>query len=215
MPWTTELPNLIYVSSPRGSGKSYLLVQMLINKELYFQQFDKIFIFSPSINSPVNASMFDLLGLPNNQIFTKWDEKKLVQIDKMKMRNLDEQWLVIVDDFISRKEFKLSEKAMEIMVNGRHKNLSLWVTSQKNTLGNTTLRSNADQFITFDLRSQNEMESIYKDNAIGGLSKKQFYKILHESTKEKYSFLNINYQDKEIWYTFTKKELPQPDYLIK
>ena len=213
MPWTTKLPNLIYVSSPRGSGKSHLIVQMLMNENLYFQQYDRIFIFSPSINSPVNASLFDLLGLPQSQIFTKWDEKMLCKIDKMKMRKIDEQWLVIVDDFISRKDFKVSDKAMEIMVNGRHKNLSLWITSQKNTLGNTTLRSNADQFITFALRSQNEMESIYKDNAIGGVSKKQFYKMIHEATNEKYGFLNINYQDNEIWYSFTKKEIPKPDYI--
>ena len=215
MVWTTKLPNLIYISAPRGSGKSYLIVQMLMNKHLYFQQFDKIFIFSPSINSPVNDSLFQLLGLPSSQIFTKWDERILEKIDKQKMRNIDQQWLIVVDDFISRKEFKLSQKALEIFVNGRHKNLSMWITSQKNTLGNTTLRTNADQFITFALRSQKEMESVYLDNAIGGVDKKQFYKIIHEATSEKYGFLNINYQDNEIWYSYIKKEIPKPDYLKK
>lgn len=213
MTWTTKLPNLIYISAPRGSGKSYLIVQMLLNKDLYFQKYDKIFIFSPSIDSPVNQSLFSLLNLPDTQVFTEWDERKLRNIDKMKMRKLDEQWLVIVDDFISRKEFKVSEKSMEIFVNGRHKNLSMWITSQKNTLGATTLRTNADQFITFALRSQNELESVYKDNSIGGISKKQFYKLVYEATKEKYGFLNINYPDKEIYYNYTKTEIPQPDYL--
>ena len=212
MTWTTELPNLVYISSPRGSGKSHLICQMLLNEELYFQKYDKVFIFSPSIYSPVNESKFLLLGIPPKRIFTKWDEKTLIKIDKEKMRHIDEQWCIIVDDFISRKDFKLSEKALEIMVNGRHKNLSLWVTSQKNNLGNTTLRCNADQFITFELRSQNEMESIYKDNCIGGLNKKQFYKVLSEATKEKYSFLNINYQDREIWYSFKKHEIPRSEF---
>lgn len=215
MAWTTEAPNLIYFSAPRGSGKSYLIVQMLLNKDLYLEKFEKIFIFSPSIYSPVNASIFQLLGIPKKQIFTEWDEEILEKIDKEKVKpaHIDEQWLVIVDDFISRREFRLSDTAINIMVNGRHKNLSLWITSQRNTLGNTTLRSNADQFITFALRSEQEMKSVYESNAIGGISKKQFYRMLYEATSEEYGFLNINYKDKEVYYSWRKVETPQPDYL--
>jgi hypothetical protein len=212
MTWTTKIPNLIYISAPRGSGKTYLIVQMLMNEELYLKQFDKIFIFSPSLSDSADNNLFDLLGLPDNQMFDKFDEKKLAKIIKYKKRKPEEQWLIVCDDCIGESAFKNSELARILSYNGRHLGISFWVTSQKATAGSTCIRTNADQSIFFCPRSMNEIEALYRDSAINGITKKQFVKLLTEATKEKYGFLNINYTEKEVWYSYSKQPLPEPDF---
>lgn len=211
MPWTTKLPNLVYVSAPRGSGKSYLIVQMLMNENLYLQQYDKIFIFSPSLDDVNDGNLFDLLGLPKAQLFSKFDEKVIGRLMKYKKRRPQEQWLIVMDDMIGQKEFKNSELCRILAYNGRHLNISFWITSQKANAGSTAIRSNADQCIFFAPRSRNEIEALYLDSAINGITKKQFIKLLTDATREKYSFLMINYVDKEIWFNYTKKDMPEPD----
>lgn len=211
MPWTTKLPNLVYVSAPRGSGKTYLIVQMLMNEQLYFQQYDKIIIFSPSLDDVNDGNLFDLLQLPKSQLFSEFDEKKIKRIMKMKRRRPDEQWLIIADDCIGEANFKNSELCRILAYNGRHLNLSFWVTSQKATAGSTAIRSNADQCIFFAPRSRNEIEALYQDSAINGISKKQFIKLLTTATREKHSFMNINYVDKELYFNYSLQEMPEPD----
>lgn len=211
MPWTTKVPNLVYVSAPRGSGKSYLLVQMLMNEELYLQTYDRIFIFSPSLDDVNDGNLFDHLQLPKSQLFSQFDEKVIKRLMKLKKRRPEEQWLIIADDCIGESNFKNSELCRILAYNGRHLNISFWITSQKANAGSTAIRSNADQCIFFAPRSRNEIEALYLDSAINGITKKQFIKLLTEATKEKYSFLNINYVDKEIWFNYTKKEMPEPD----
>lgn len=209
--WTTKIPNLIYISAPRGSGKSYLMVQMLMNPELYYQKFDKIFIFSPSLDDVNDGNLFDLLNLPQSQLFGSFEEKKLKQIMKKKRRRPMEQWLVVMDDCVADKSFKNSDIAREISFNGRHLNVSMWITSQKATAGATAVRSNADQSIFFKPRSMAEIEALYQDSAVNAISKKQYIRLLNDCTREKYSFLMINYYNNTVWKKFSKLPMPEPD----
>ena len=212
MTWTTKIPNLVYISAPRGSGKTYLIVQMLMNEDLYFQQYDKIFIISPSLADINDNNLFDLLGLPRKQLFDKFEDKIIDKIMKAKRKKPEEQWLLVADDCIGEAEFKNSELARILSYNGRHLGISFWITSQKATAGSTAIRTNADQSIFFSPRSMNEIEALYRDSAINGITKKQFVKLLTDATRERYGFLNINYVDKEVWFSYTKVETPTPDY---
>lgn len=209
--FVTKIPNLMYISAPRGSGKTYLLVQMLMNPSLYFQQYDKVFVFSPSLDDVNDGNLFDLLGLPNNQMFNRFDEKKLEQLLKLKRKKREEQWLILLDDCVHDKTLKNSNITREIAFNGRHLGVSLWITSQKATAGATAVRSNCDASIFFRPRSMAEIENLYLDSAVNAITKKQFVKLLNDCTKEKYSFLAINYYNNTIWKNFTKLEMPEPD----
>lgn len=206
-----KLPTLIYMCGHRGAGKTYSLIQLFVNEQIYYQQFDKIFVFSPSLGDVNDNNLFDLLGLPKRQLFDKFDEKILDKIIKAKRKKPEEQWAIIFDDVIGDTHFKNSELSRTICLNGRHMNISMFVTSQRSTLGSTSLRTNADACFFWRPRSGNEIDAIYRDSCINGISKKKFTKLLMDNTKDKHDFLMINYTNNTCWNNFTKVETPTYD----
>lgn len=194
-----KLPFLMYLSAPRGSGKTYFIVQNLINPELYFQVFDKIFLFTPSI---ADDDIYNILELPQKQIFTEFDEDKLMKL--LKKKGTEEQWLIIFDDMISDNDFKNAKLTKLLAYNGRHMGVSVIVSSQKSTAGNTAIRTNADACVIWRPRSFNEIEALYRDNAIDAMNKKSFQQLVMDTTKEPYSFLYINYQTGEVYRNYKK-----------
>lgn len=208
-----KIPFLIYLSGARGSGKSTTLIELLLTPDLYLHKFDKIFVFSPSLDDVNDGSLFDLLNLPKSQVFSKFTEKKLEAIIKHKKKHPDKQYLIIFDDVIGDKEFKNSDLMRTIAINGRHMNISAIVTSQKSTMGSTVIRTNADMTILYRPRSMNEIECLFKDSCINGISRKQFVRLIMNATDEKYSFLAINYTNNTCWRRYTQIPTPEPDYL--
>lgn len=204
-----KLPTLQYICGNRGAGKTVLLIQLLMNPNLYYQDFDRIYVFSPSLLDQDDANLFYLLGLPSKQMFHEFNEKKLKEIISKKKRKPDEQWAIIFDDVIGDKDFKNSELSRTICLNGRHMGISMFVTSQKSTLGSTDVRTNADGCFLFRPRSGNEIEALFKDSCINGISKRQFTKFLMDNTKEKHDFLYINYQNNTTWHNYTQVEAPE------
>ena len=192
-----KLPFLMYLSAPRGSGKTYFIVQNLMNPELYFQEFDRIFLFTPSV---ADDDIYNILELPDKQIFTEFEESKVMKL--IKKKKPDEQWLFIFDDMISDNDFKNATLTRLLAYNGRHMGISVIVSSQKSTAGNTAIRTNADACVIWRPRSNNEIESLYKDNAINAMTRKEFTKLIMDNTKEQYSFLYINYQKNEVYKNY-------------
>lgn len=203
-----KIPTLQYLCGSRGSGKTFLLIQLFMTEGLYFQEFDKIYVFSPSLMDENDASLFDYLNLPSKQLFYEFDEKKLDMILKKKKRKPQEQWAIIFDDVIGDKEFKNNDLVKTICLNGRHMGVSMFITSQKSTLGTTSVRTNADGCFFFRPRSGNELEAIYKDSCINGINRKQFTKLVMDATVEKHDFLYINYQNNTTWHNFKQIETP-------
>lgn len=191
-------PFLMYLSAPRGSGKTYFVVQQLVNPDLYFQEFDRVYLFTPSIG---DDDVYNILQLPPRQIFTEFDEKKLMKL--VEKKNPNEDWLMIFDDMISDNDFKNAKLMRLLAFNGRHMGISVIVTSQKSTGANTAIRTNADACVIWRPRSNNEIESLYRDNAINAMKKREFEELIMNCTKEPYSFLFINYQKNEIYCNYS------------
>jgi NhaP-type Na+/H+ and K+/H+ antiporter len=194
-----KVPFLMYCSAPRGSGKTYFVVQQLVNPDLYFQEFDKVFLFTPSIG---DDDVYNILQLPPKQIFTEFDEKKVMKLVEKKKD--DDQWLFIFDDMIGDNDFKNAKFMRLLAYNGRHMGISVIITSQKSTAGNTAIRTNADACVIWRPRSNNEIEALYRDNAINAMRKREFEEMIMKNTEEKYSFLYINYQTNEVYRNYEK-----------
>ena len=191
---------VLYISAPRGSGKTYLLVNLLVNPLLYNGRFDQIFFFCPSFYDDPKYSVIDV---PSSHVFEKFNENKIKALLKNKKR--DEHYLFVFDDCIAQENFKKNsgEHVLnEIAVNGRHMGVSIIMTSQKTTGASSFIRSQADGVIIFKARSLTELETIYQDNSVGTISKKEFIKLVDHCTNEQYSFLYINYQSNTIFKNF-------------
>jgi hypothetical protein len=200
-------PFLKYLSAPRGSGKSFYIVQCLVNPELYYEEFDRIFLFTPSI---ADDDIYRLLDLPDRQIFTEFDENKINRL--IKKKNPDESYLFIFDDMISDKALKNSDLLKLLAYNGRHMGVSVIVASQKSTAGITAIRTNADSCVIWRPRSINELEALHRDNAIECMNRKQFTKLIMDNTKVKHSFIYINYQTNEVYANYKRLDISK--YLV-
>lgn len=195
-------PFVIYMSAPRGSGKTHLLLQLLISEDFYNDVFDKIYFVCPSF---FQDPKYSILDLPPNQVMLKYDEKKIETI--IKNKSDDDEYLFIFDDCITQDSFKSNTNNQilnTIAVNGRHMGVSLIIASQKTSGSSSFIRSQADGVYIWKPRSRNEIEALYEDNSIGTLSKKEFMELLDYATSEKYSHLFINYQNGNVYKNFKK-----------
>jgi len=198
-------PFVIYMSAPRGSGKTHMLLNLLILDEFYNDVFDKIYFVCPSFNQDPKYSVLDL---PASQVMTEFDEKKIEKIIKNKPEF--DEYLFVFDDCITTTGFKKNTNDQilnTIAVNGRHMGVSMIIASQKTSGSSSFIRSQADGVYIWKPRSRNEIEAIYEDNSIGTLKKNEFIQLLEYCTHEKYSHLFINYQNNQVYKNFNRIDL--------
>ena len=198
-------PFVIYMSAPRGSGKTYLLLNLLILDEFYNDTFDRIYFICPSF---FQDPKYSILDLPKSQVMTEFNEKKIETI--IKKKKADDEYLFVFDDCITQSSFKNNNNDCilnTIAVNGRHMGISMIIASQKTSGSSSFIRSQADGVYIWRPRSRNEIEAIYEDNSIGTLSKNEFVELLERCTDEQYSHMYINYQNNRVYKNFERIEI--------
>lgn len=200
-----KAPFLFLISAKRNSGKSVLLLNLLVHKDLLYQRFDVIYVFSPTWNY---QNTFDVLDLPPEQVFEEFDEKKIAEIIE---ENKEEQKevLIIFDDCISSKGFKKTTEHSplnHIATLGRHFNISLIIISQKLTSVSTQVRQNSDYIVLFAI---NPLETkLAYDTFCNSISNyKDWQEMVKYCTKDRYNFLFIDNHLGEFYHNFNKLQI--------
>jgi hypothetical protein len=194
---------VLYISAPRRSGKSTLLVNLLTRPEFYRNKFDKIYIFSQTIY--LDGTWGKVLSLlPKEQIFEEFDPEKIMQIID---RNREGQKiLIVVDDCIGDAGFKKldsSDVLTLISTRGRHFNVSLIVSSQAVSAVSSHFRKNTDCIIVFATENSKERTIIHEE-FLAHMSKDEFRQIFNFATKDKHSFLLFNKMTGNVHRNFNK-----------
>ena len=194
-----------------GCGKSHLIREFILNKNLYFKKFSLVLFITPS----------------------KFEDPQIVLDDKNHRHNLDVDWLyktlydfksfaeekspdvkdrnilIIFDDVVS--ELKKSEKdpkLMSLFYNRRHILgsgfvISHIITTQKYVLCPPKIRSVITAVLAFPLMSMYwrrlENECIYDS-----YDRKWTNKFLKDMKDEKFSFIYIRLDNSKIFYKFEK-----------
>jgi len=122
-----------------GSGKSWLLTELLLNKELLYKKFQHVFIYTPT---PLEGIRMDL----NLNWFTEFTPESLESCIDWADKENSQRVLVILDDVIGTlKNMQNSEKLMNLIFNRRHKLkngvISFIITTQKYILCPPRIRS--------------------------------------------------------------------------
>ena len=145
-----KLPATGILLGPSKSGKTVAMISMIL--EQYRGCFERIYIFSPSINvddgrRPVKQYIEETMKVPTDReqvYFEDWDEAALRQIirqqrkitetsKQLKMKQLY-QILILIDDFADSPHLhkKTGDAALDtLFVRGRHFQISTWVSTQK------------------------------------------------------------------------------------
>lgn len=216
-----RLPFSLLEIAPKGSGKSVLLQNLLF---IYYKFFDNIFIFSPTIFLDDKwGRTIEKLKIPVTNLFTSYKESELTMLmEKIKefnkgKRNKEKvRTLIIFDDIIEQlpKGKKLSAMN-KLFMNHRHYLISHIVVSQSFKKVDNVGRMNTTGMILFRTDNKGERKKIVEELA-GNYSYAEFEKMYVDATKEKFSFMFINYDNKKIFRKFEEQigDLNKdPDYL--
>ena len=178
--------------------------------EQYRGVFEKIYIFSPSINIddgwvPVKKYIEQDLGAEREQTYyDEWDEaalrssiqrqRKITQTSKkLEMKKLY-QVLIILDDYADSPQLHKPHGALDtLFIRGRRMQISTWVRSQKLRLISAAVRVNQQFLCCWRLRSQHELDAVIEELSVL-LPKDKVHSMYEQATREPYSFLFVYYQ---------------------
>ena len=210
-----DLPmKCLIVGKSELSGKSTMIGNLLLRpydaedvggKEFYKGDFkgENIYIVNPSLHLDDKwVNIVRAKRIPDGNIYIEFDEDLLTELYK----KLEEQYaeevsqgkvhqkLIIFDDCAYSGDLKSKNHGIlsKMIANGRHIALSTIITSQKYSSINTLVRENATALILFE-SSAKQVELIAEDHAIQ--SKKDFEKMYRACTRDKHSFMVINYSN--------------------
>ena len=186
LPWNA----FIYIVGAPGAGKSNIVYNLLCKKSkprFYYKQFDKVYIFSPSLHT-INKK----INLPDDQMINHLDINKLTEIvnEQLELGKNGDHNLFVIDDLINDIKGNIPE-LLRISYNRRHigKGSTLIITSQKYNKLDNALRAVASQIIMLN-NNKKELESLYLDHI--NIEKDEFEKLVDFVFDKKYNFLLIN-----------------------
>jgi len=174
----------------KGSGKSNLFLQFLLNPSGYFRAYDRIIFASPTFRSqfPILWNRLDAKGIT---VFNAFSEQLLADIIHEQETN-DLKTLLVSDDNGEDLKHLPQSKLNALVSNSRHLRLSCVFLCQKITQVPTIVRANTDCFIVFAACAQVELEALYREVSI--VDKKRFLELFRESTQHEYAYLCISIQ---------------------
>lgn len=210
-----DLPfKLIIVGKSELSGKSTMIGNLLLRPfddedydgcEFYKHDFegDNIYVVCPSIMLDTKwASIIKGKKIPEANVMMEYDETELEMLYKRLEQQYQEeledgdvkQKLIIFDDcsFSGALKDKIFGILARIVCNGRHSAISSIFTTQKYSSLSTTIRENATGCIFFEC-SHKQMELVAEDHS--SIPKKEFERMFRDATKEKHSFMIVNYSN--------------------
>lgn len=172
----------------KGSGKSRLFLECLLNENGYRNKYHEIVIVSPTFRAQFEGlwSKLSPLGIKVHDEIT---EGLLTELISQQEHN-DTNILVVFDD--NGEIFKhIPQSSLNLFIsNSRHLRLSCVFLAQKLSQLSTIIRANADVFVCFSACSFIELSALWKEVSV--VERKRFLEIFKETTKEPYCFLVIS-----------------------
>lgn len=172
-----------------GSGKTVLCSNFLLNKQLFYRYFDKIYILSPS--GSIDDS-FAGLKIPKDQVVTDNFIEKLEEIieeQKGKIENCSEdeapdlskaeKVLIIFEDLSAQVKLMNSKAFKIIFTQNRHLCVSVIAIVHKYKQLMRMARLNASHLMLFRC-SATEIDALYTEHGTSQ-SKKEFYQMVEDS----------------------------------
>ncbi len=183
-------PSISLFSGSAGSGKSTLVANLLTSPLMYCGYFDAIFLLIGSLDD-IYDDLIEKKIINKNHVIENPeipDLQKIIDMQKMaitKAGNISKspKILVIMDDLANNKKLLSSKPFLQLFVAGRHLNSSTWFLSQYLNLTPKNCRMQCNYLMLFKC-NRSEMQLIYEQYCPPGLDKKEFNKIIMETTAD-------------------------------
>ena len=173
-------PFRCYIVGASGSGKTNLLLNLLTRENFYRNYFDRVFIVSPTALSLDESYK----TLEKNTKYKQGEDLLFLpcEVDALQ---------AVLDDVVSFKKFTNSNELLQFSIMSRHYQISMFILSQAFHLIPKSVRLNMSAVIYFK-GSAVETETLVEQYCPAGYRKKEFQKLVEDSTDAPYSFLFID-----------------------
>lgn len=181
------------------SGKTTLLKDTLTDKKLLGGYFHTIVMFSPT--AECDTTLTAELKLPEENIITNFTEDMLKEIiegqrELIKKKGYNSvsksnRMLFIFDDCISHQKFLKSKTIIDLTATVRHLLISVVFLIQSFRMVARPCRINL-RGIAFFQSNRVETDVLVEEEGPPNLKSREFREMIHDATKDKYSFLFIN-----------------------
>jgi hypothetical protein len=189
-------PSRCIYNGKSGSGKSNLLINMMVKKEFYKGYFDEVYLISPTANKADDLPKY--LGLDEKNMFNELDPEIIQKILDNQVKKVEEKGVdkapkvaVILDDIQSSPAFMRSNPFTQLFIAGRHYSISVFVCCQQFKRLPKVCRLQASNIFFFP-SSLSEVETLCDEFCPPNMSKKDFKEMIKYATNEPYQFLHIN-----------------------
>lgn len=194
-----EHPFRLGVVGSSGSGKTNLIINLLLEHKFYAGYFHFIYLFSSTYyaDDSWDAIKPEYKGLEDELVFDEFDEEKLAEIFNNQKTIVEKKGvhkaprvLMIFDDIITDAAVQQSPMLKVLFTRGRHNSISIIASVQKYKLLPTIWRQNLTHFITFRPNNGQEAKAIAEEQALK-MSTKEMEDLLYTATSTPHSFLYI------------------------
>ena len=203
-----DLPARVMICGSSGSGKTQMLLSLLLSDDAYLKDFkgENIYIWSPMINDAKLEYLVEKKKIPALNIFTEYDENLLSQLydtlceqteTEKQVDEMPTQKLIIFDDLGFEGSMASKKQSNNIisklMCNSRKHSISVFSVLQDYFQMNKTSRINLTGVILFNCNNraleQVEIEHNYLKDKV------TFKEMVRNNLNEKHDFVVINYSN--------------------
>lgn len=183
-----------------GSGKTVLLVNLLIRPEFYKDYFDRMYLFSPTGGTdPTFKLLIKSKQLKKQDVITTDFESRLSDIVNEQQAHVEslgnefkaKKICVIFEDLSSLKRLQRSEAFEQCFVQNRHLAMMVFAVVHKLSALTRVARLQAANIFFFP-SPNSEVEILIDENAPPNLTKDQFREVIRLATAGSHNFLHIN-----------------------
>lgn len=194
-----------------GCGKSHLIREFILNKELYYKKFSLILFITPSKFEDPELVLDD--GNHRNTLDVEWLYDRLFKYKKFSEEKgiefNEKNILIVLDDVISQiKKSDKDDRLMSLFYNRRHILgdkflISFLITTQKYMLCPSKIRSILTAVIAFPLMSM-DWKKLEEECIHDSYDRKWTNKFLKDVKEQNFSFIYIRLDNSRIFYKFEK-----------
>jgi hypothetical protein len=193
-PLPQSLNYFLLIAGKAGSGKTTLILNLLCKRgKNYNRKFDRVFIFSPSLNTLKEDPFSEI---PEEQKFLELDEDILEAVLE-DIKDSGEKILLLMDDVVNdiKKSPKLQTQMNRILMNRRHLcglggSVSVILTTQVYNKIPVPIRKNASHIVLYNTKNKKEIDNIFDELIL--IPKHQFYDVMKHTFQKKKDFLYID-----------------------